>query len=416
MNPESIPGVLPLAEALRTWSDVDLVTAVDVAEATLEPDQCDRFQREWLAEIVQHRRQPKGRPREPYAPQYRALEAAWFRLFAHFSGKVATGELVLWGQMERPMARRGAEPLPALWADELLYYPRRNRIIFRDDMFREVFAAPLNCAGPLQERLQEARSTVGSIPLAMALRDWADLNLLSEVCRCERRYTQHQLTGFPMRPLLSESQDLAKPSDRGWMSGLPDFADLSSAWWSLEDDFRARLVRGEFHLKGVMTKPRREQQVEVLPGVWAADFAFDFRRDTVGFDDTRYVAVTASYARAPQPSAVPDATGDGGDGDPADDELVGATAAPAGPRRGRRGAGPTIEEALRMFWGVLFPHGAPAHPGQATDLASRLIKRVEGSREWRGRKFPEHGTVRRHLPKIYERVLAEKDRPTQSVQ
>ncbi|MBR0658707.1 hypothetical protein [Neoroseomonas oryzicola] len=404
-----------MADAIVALSEPELLRAVEAAAVPFTPDQCDQHQRDWLAEVIHYRLHPKDKRRDRVGPQYQALERAWYQLFVHFNTMVASGEVVLWGRMEWPLARRDAEPLPAVWADELLYYPRRDTVLFRADVYRDVTAGPRTSAGTLEERQRATRNAAGSIPLAAALREWTDPALLSEVCRHERQHTSFEMAGLTTHLLLSKAQDLAQPSDQRWMLGAPDFTRFMAAWGGLENDFRARLVRGEFHLKGVMAKPRRELQPEILPGVWAADSVFDFQRGTVTIDDARYVAVTVSHGPGTHVGAVHDSIADTHD-DGFSDTPVASPGATSSQKRGRKGVGPIIEEALREFWEVLFPQGAPAHPGRTTEFAARLIKRVEASRLWRGKQFPEHGTVRKHLPKIYERVLAEKDGRSQSGQ
>ncbi len=308
MNPESIPGILPLAEALRAWSNPELLRAVEVAEAPFTLDQCDQHQREWLAEIIHRRQHPQRKRREPVEPRYQALENAWYQLFVDFNAKVASGEIVLWGRMITPLARADAEPLPAVWADELLYHLGRGTVLFRENAYRDVTVGPRSSAALLEARLQATRRAAGPIPLAAALREWTDPALLSEVCRREREHTPYEMAILTTHLLLSKAEDLAQPSEHRWVLGAPDFTRVMAAWDALENDFRARLVRGEFHLRGVMAKPRREQHSEILPGAWAADLAFDFQRNAVSLDDARYVAVTASYAAGPQAEVLP-ATG-----------------------------------------------------------------------------------------------------------
>lgn len=416
MTSESIPGTLPLAEALQAWSDPELLAAVEAAEAAFTPEHCDRYQGEWLAEIVHRRRRPKAKPRELVEPMHRALETAWYRLFVQFTRRVAVGEIVLWGRMKKPLARRHAESLPPAWADDMLLYPRRDSVIVREDVYIDVVAGGPNSAAVLDQQQSVTRTEAGSMQLAVALREWTNPALISEVCRLERGYTEFEMAGYPAHPLMSDPHDLAKPSNHRWMLGLPDFVQLSSACEAAEDDFRARLVRGEFHLKGVMAKPRREVQSDVLPGIWAADFAFDFQRDTVSFDDARYVAVTATYGAGATTAATDDDSKDSQQDRPDGRGAQMAINAPKQRPRGRKKARTVIEAALRVHWDALFPDGAPSAPGPWVVLARRLIKRAVAAGQGSGVRFPAEETVRKHLEEIYVQVLVEKGAAPQSDQ
>jgi hypothetical protein len=298
MKPESPPEALPLADALKAWSAAALVAAVEAAEEPFTAEVRDRHRREWLFRIAASRLGRDGGSLQSHEPRLQTLEHAWYELFAQFSSKVATGEITLWGRMTKPIVRRDAEPLPADRADEFLYYPERNIVVFREDAYQGVTAEQRSSGGSCAERLRGLRMARGEIPLLTALREWTDPVLISQVCRYERDHTEYEMAGLAMHPMLSDAQDLAKPSDRRWMRGSPDFTQLFAAWDAVEDDFRARLVRGEFHLKGVMTQPRREQVASVIPGVWAADLRFEFQRNVVEVDAARYVAITASYGLA----------------------------------------------------------------------------------------------------------------------
>ena len=407
MNPESIPGILPLAEALRAWSNPELLRAVEVAEAPFTLDQCDQHQREWLAEIIHRRQHPQRKRREPVEPRYQALENAWYQLFVDFNAKVASGEIVLWGRMITPLARADAEPLPAVWADELLYHPGRGTVLFRENAYRDVTVGPRSSAALLEARLRATRRAAGPIPLAAALREWTDPALLSEVCRHEREHTPYEMAILTTHLLLSKAEDLAQPSGHRWMLGAPDFTRFMAAWHALENDFRARLVRGEFHLRGVMAKPRREQHSEILPGAWAADLAFDFQGDAVRVDDARYVAVTASYGAGPGDEFA-NSSSERANGALGDQAMAPTPTAPRRHRGGRMNTKSVVEEALRAHWDELFPKGAPVDPGPWTRLASRLIKRVGTSGHQRRIGFPQEETVRKHLREIYGRLVVEK--------
>jgi hypothetical protein len=425
MEVDSPQPALPLAEAITTWSDPALVGALDAAEAPFPPQQRVQFLREWMAEIARCRAQGVPARSSTTNPPIQALERAWQDLFVGFNARVASGDIVLWGKMLKPIARSDAEPLPAAWARDLLYLPYRGTVIVRENAYEDVVVERPVYASAAVERLARARGARGPIPLSAALREWTDPVLLGEVCRCERRYTPNELTAFPSHPILSDPADLAKPSKSSWSLGPPSFNDLIAAWRALENDLRARLARGEFHLRGVMTQPQRTTEQVGLPGVWAADFWFDFRRDTITVDDARYVAVVATYGAAADESGmdvdrISDAAAPvSGTGARTVEEA--SVAPPATPRvvarkGGRKPVAGIIEDALRTHWDGLFPNGAPARPESWLGLARSLIKRVAKSARGAAEGFPKEETVRGHLPQIYDRLLVEKGGPRASDQ
>jgi hypothetical protein len=392
------------------------VEARDAAEAPFAPAQRVQLLHEWVAEMTQCRARGTPARSSTTHPPIRAVERAWHDIFGHFNDHVASGDIVLWGRMVKPIARSDAEPMPAAWARELLYLPDRGVVVFGEDAYEVVTAERRSSGGVPAVRLRTARIGRGPVRLSAALREWTDPALLGEVCRCERRYTQNELSAFRAHPILSDPADLAKPTKNSWSLGPPSFGDLIAAWTALETDFRARLVSGEFDLQGVMAQPRRTTEQVTLPGVWAADFWFDFRQDAISVDDARYVAVAATYGVA---------TGEGGpeverlsgsvepEGGTGDQHETEAGAAPHPPARkgGRESLSGVVEDALRTHWDALFPKGAPARPESWVWLARSLIKRVARAAPGNAGGFPKEETVRRHLRKIYGRLLVEKGGP-----
>jgi hypothetical protein len=422
MEVDSPQPALPLAEAITTWSDPALVEALHAAEAPFPPQQRVQFLREWVAEIAQCRARGAPARFSTTNPPIRALEGAWQDLFVGFNASVASGDIVLWGKMLKPIARSDAEPLPAAWARDLLYLPYRGTVVVREDAYEDVVVEQRVPADLAAERFGCARTARGPIPLSAALREWTDPALLGEVCRCERRYTPNELTSFPTHPILSDPADLAKPTRNSWSLGPPRFSDLIAAWRALENDLRARLTRGEFHLRGVMTQPQRTTDQVSLPGVWAADFWFDFRRDTITVDDARYVAVVATYGVAAGASGIDvdrrsdEAAPDSATGERTEEEASVAPPRVAARKGGRKPVAGIIEDALRAHWDALFPAGAPARPESWAGLARSLIKRVEKAARGAAVGFPKEETVRGHLPEIYDRLLVEKGGPRASDQ
>ncbi|CAH0242978.1 hypothetical protein [Roseomonas sp. CECT 9278] len=425
MEVDSPRPALPLAEAITTWSDPALVEALNAAEAPFAPQQRVQLLQEWVAEIAQYRARGTSARSSVTNPTIRALERAWQKLFVGFNASVAAGDIVLWGRMLKPIARSDAEPLLAAWARELLYLPYRGTVVVGEDAYEDVVVQRRMLAPLVAARLGRVRTARGPISLGAALREWTAPALLGEVCRSERRYTRDVLASFPAHPILSDPADLAKPAKNGWSVGPPSFAALIAAWTALETDFRARLVSGEFHLRGVMTRPQRTTVQVSLPGVWAADYLFDFRREAISVDDARYVAVVATYGAA--------AEGSGRDVDRLSDAAVPDSATcertvteahavpPSAPpvvvrKGGRKPVAGIIEDALRRHWDGVFPNGAPARPESWLWLARTLTKRVGRAAMSAAGGFPKEETVRGHLPEIYDRLLVEKGGPRASDQ
>jgi hypothetical protein len=138
------------------------------------------------------------------------------------------------------------------------------------------------------------------IPLSDALVRWTNPALVAAVRAEERRHLPYHLGEFyrlsAARLRLSPDADLRKPSPGAGWAGPPDMGGLLSAWRALERDLRVRLVHGEFHLLGVRAAPVRDEDRSPLPGLWAADFEFDFYAERVGVDRHAWTAVVAVAA------------------------------------------------------------------------------------------------------------------------
>ncbi|MGG5823763.1 hypothetical protein [Falsiroseomonas sp. HW251] len=73
-----------------------------------------------------------------------------------------------------------------------------------------------------------------------------------------------------------------------------EYAALDAAWDVLFRDFRQRVEAGRMHLSGIQTDPERHEARSAIPGVWVADYEFDFRASTVVGAGRRYVSVRLS--------------------------------------------------------------------------------------------------------------------------
>ena len=137
-----------------------------------------------------------------------------------------------------------------------------------------------------------------TVPLLVALTEWTEPTLVAKVKAQEQRLTLADLTyfsSFVHRPRLSQDSQLAKPRPGDSMTGLPDFGLLIATHDDLVRDFRDRLVRGEIHLRGVQIKLEMTTKPRNIPGVWAAECAFDFKANCVNVAKMRFVPVTASH-------------------------------------------------------------------------------------------------------------------------
>jgi hypothetical protein len=142
-------------------------------------------------------------------------------------------------------------------------------------------------------------SQAGPLPLLEALVRWSEPRLVEAVRVQERRHTPHEMAQLTYLPRLCEEAELAKPPASGLMGGQTSSTPLRAAWEALERDFRARLVRGDFHLLGVQMYPHRSVEHVPIPGVWAADMKFDFCANSVRVGGPRYVAVKVVFGPAP---------------------------------------------------------------------------------------------------------------------
>lgn len=447
MGSEPRQGPLPLAEAILAWSEPHLIDAIRAAEAQFHPDEWARLDRDPLDKITDRRMQPRrGRTINLAGPdpRLRPLDRAWEAVLNALRLKVERGEICLTGRMIRPDMRAEADPIPSVWATELHFDVRGAAIFIRDQVYAAVTAAMPSrdkrlvgtvregAAGPSGEDAPASREA-DRLTLLQAIVRWSDAKLVARVQDEERKLIAYELHQYPMPKLLDESE-WRQPTSRSWMVPT-DYVFLTAAWNDLIIDFRTRLVRGEFHLRGVMAQPHRARTEDVLPGVWAADYRFDFLHDAVSLDGARYIAVRAAYGAAPEvdltqgDAEVPPGRNAPEEGGRSGDEGLtgGATAIgiyPTSPAPlqhairagGREPAPPLIEEALRVHWDDLFPAGAPSRPESWVQLANSLSKRVKRAKPSLGGVFPKEETVRKHLPKIYAQLLDEKARTRASDQ
>lgn len=132
------------------------------------------------------------------------------------------------------------------------------------------------------------------ITLKEALLRWTDPTLIEKVRVHEAGFTAHAMTAVKHLPRFCTDEELATPSNDSWMSGRPNFKLLLAAHEQLERDFRDRVVRGEFHLRGVLTRPALTTGLRNIPGAWISEGHLDFIANCFSIADQRFVAVVAS--------------------------------------------------------------------------------------------------------------------------
>lgn len=442
MSADSRRGALPLAEALIKWSDAELVEAIRRAEAAVPEATLRRHGRWTLEELVTLRRPPQ-RYRMPAVGNeaVEALDHAWDRLFGAFRLAVERGDVVLEGLAAISFGPRERKRLEPERAAEFLFDPPAGAAFAGLDTYVGVSAfkpTPAR-AGVVESR--NLSSPVEVLPLLDAVRAWADPAGIAEYKRMEWLFRQTNRFSLLPTPSIRDDDD-AEPLLGGFEPYQRQVTSIALrlAWSSVEHDFRARIERGELLPEGVQTYPMAQADRAPIPHLWAVDFQFEFaagRLKVVRNNTITHVYVAVRVVRAAPPTAaVPaidrveqaastDARGMAleetaaasleqvdyerlaaplENGHPA----TAASAERARSRGGRKSAMPQVEEALREHWAELFPSGPPEVPPVWADLARRLNRRLRPKGASPSVvKSPDEETIRKHLPKIYARLLGE---------
>jgi hypothetical protein len=139
----------------------------------------------------------------------------------------------------------------------------------------------------------EPETTTETIGLLDAVIRWCDSALVAAIRQAEVRYAAMDLAGTGY-PVLSPVDALQKPTSTDWMAGGTNYGPLYAAWSSLEHDFRARIERSDMHLTGAAFTTEMKAQQVPIDGIWAAEFKFDWKANTLTLRKTKYVAVRAS--------------------------------------------------------------------------------------------------------------------------
>ena len=133
------------------------------------------------------------------------------------------------------------------------------------------------------------------LDLVDALQRWCDPSLVQRIKDEECRCSQHQLDQSGLIQLTSR-EVRRKPTNTSWMAGH-NLRALLAAWEDLERDLRQRIEQGRIYLRGVQLTPKQRTELEVIPGVWAADIQFNFSKGTIRARKVRYGAVSCSETR-----------------------------------------------------------------------------------------------------------------------
>lgn len=183
---------------------------------------------------------------------------------------------------------------------------------------------------------------------------------------------------------------------------------------ALTEDFRARIAAGEIVLTGLRTAPALDREPSTIAPAWALRLRFDWRRSAVSIGTTRYEDVSGARpipgqgSAAPKPEAPATAEADPAPTDVDADPAVGDVEGPRA-RGGRPPSDELIEGALRARWDRVVAETAKAGSSRPVfaKLARALSRDLERLHRGSNRKLPQEQTIRRNLPKIYDRLLRE---------
>jgi hypothetical protein len=422
MMSESNRGPMPLADALIAWSNPELVDEVRRVE-TLIPASTIRQLKRWTLDDLRALRRTPCRYRTPAfgVANLAVLDAAWDRLCGAFRSRVERGEITLDGVPTITIGPVSPMRLPRDQAAAFEFDPAAGAVFVGITTYVGVTAnLPVRCdKKPPNGVLESGQDSVLALPLPAAIVAWGEPNLVrllthpTVASRAPRGPSRH-----PPAALVPTSHSADEPAVRAMREHFLLHYAAKGLVEALERDLRRRLEYGELVLHAVQTWPARKTERESVPGLWASDFWFDLKANQVGIlqfghATHRYAAAlitraAQASAHKPSPSAVPVSAG--GAPGAAREKTV---ASPGG----RRSAAPSIEAALRQHWDAVFPNGPPLQPPVWTELAAKLLRRVRTHAGGQtGIKFPAKDTLRKHLPKIYMRILTETSRDSESAQ
>lgn len=401
MTPEP-PVVLPLTEGLEKLCSPNLVADLGSVAKKMR-DLVEQFaSREAASE-----RDPKMATAVTDSVQ-RQLISANAALRADLVERIGRGELHLCGRLTN-----GAEsdPSTSIPAEAL-----RGATI---DLLASTVRGPGGCYTEVRVVLGPAPVPGGAeprlLPLAEAVSLWCDPWIVVQIRQQERFFPTHRIHGrgypeisLPAGAKVSTSSYLLE--DRG----VELRRSLDGYWRDLARDLKSRIERGEVHLTGVQTRPERRTERESIPSLWAADFHFGFLEGAVTVTPFRYIAVLCSLDPPPEQATTAGAAApvpaDPAVGGPADLKEGGHETIGLPPRAdGRPPFVAMIEADLRENWEQV-QRRAAQKPGKRpvwTEEAKAMHRRLEAKHAKGRTRIPQKGTIRKHLPDIYDRLVEE---------
>ena len=129
------------------------------------------------------------------------------------------------------------------------------------------------------------------LTLAEALQQWCDARLVLQVMEWEPKCTASEVDS--LRRIHLTNRGFRRDATLTNVTTNPHMR-LRAAWSDLEQDLCRRIEQGLIHLRGVRIAPDKRTDPEIIPGVWAAAFRFDFSRGMIAIGDIRFSAVACS--------------------------------------------------------------------------------------------------------------------------
>lgn len=437
MHAESHHGPLPLADAIIEWSEPALVEAIRAEEAKFPQGKLEELDHYTLVDVRTLRRLPDRLSMAILSHGVTAaLDRAWERLFAAFRHRIERGEFWLEGTQTISFGKPGPVPLPREQATQFDFDPPAGAVKIGIRTYVGVTVRRI-AAGAADTTPQQP---VGRRELSLrdAYREWRDADLCARIHKLELL-----VTGLS-HVVPQEDEGNLTPEQRARRAvTIIDLADprtaLTAARKALLDDFRGRIESGEFELAGVQTFPLRESERKAIPGLWAADFWFDFDNNKISVvqnNHTSHIYNAVMVSGPPPPSIVSTLVSglptsvpfQGGAGQQASELAAASVSGPSRQhaartvttrgRSGRKDSRPVIEAAVRAHWEYIRP--PESDPDRAVvwaEKARTLRKRMRVAATKGGpMDLLEVNTIRKHLPDIYRGVLTEKEATAKSDQ
>ncbi len=266
------------------------------------------------------------------------------------------------------------------------------------------------------------------LTLAEALQQWCDPLLLLQVMEWEPKCTASEVDS--LRRIHLTHRAFRRDATQTNVAGNPHMR-LRAAWSDLEQDLCRRIEQGLIHLRGVRIAPDKRTDPEIIPGVWAAAFKFDFGRGMITIGDLRFAAVACSFdpwtpeatqasATAQLPAAAPIAKALAQlrpeDFPELSDELV-LELLEEHARRVIKNGGKLIA-AGKVSW-LPIVRGKMQHRAETGTMYDSLAAEADWLSKWMSGKVKLHqvptaGTINKHLGNDYKQL--QKARSTPAIQ